>query len=424
MKYQEALAYIQECGAFGLVPGLGNIKELLARLENPQEDLAFVHVAGTNGKGSVMNFISTALTEGGYKTGRYISPAVFEYRELFQINGKPISKAELGRMMEPVREAAEAMAAETGNHPTVFEVETALAFIWFRQKKCDIVVLETGMGGLLDATNVIPAPLLCVLTSISMDHMAILGDTLEKIAEQKAGIIKPGSSVVSCRQLPEAMKVIEEACEKTGCALSVCEREAVKNVKYGLEKQRFSYKTHKNVEITMAGIHQIGNCALAVEALDRLGELGFPVKEEKLKSGLLCAKWPGRFEIIGRKPLFIADGAHNEDGAAKLAESIRFYFTNRRIIYIMGILKDKEADKIILHTCDYADAIITVAAPGNPRAMSACELAEEVRRVHANVTAADSPEEAVEMAQLLAGKEDVIIAFGSLSFLGDIIRIA
>lgn len=163
MNYQEALAYMQECNTFGVVPGLENIKELLARLGNPQEKLSFIHIAGTNGKGSVMNFISTALTEGGYKTGRYISPAIFEYRELFQINGKPISKAELGKTMEPVREAAEAMASETGRHPTVFEVETALAFLWFCQKKCDIVVLETGMGGLLDATNVIPAPLLCVL---------------------------------------------------------------------------------------------------------------------------------------------------------------------------------------------------------------------------------------------------------------------
>lgn len=424
MNYQEALAYMQECNTFGVVPGLENIKELLARLGNPQEKLSFIHIAGTNGKGSVMNFISTALTEGGYKTGRYISPAIFEYRELFQINGKPISKAELGKTMEPVREAAEAMAAETGRHPTVFEVETALAFLWFCQKKCDIVVLETGMGGLLDATNVIPAPLLCVFASISMDHMAFLGDTLEEIAAQKAGIIKSGSRVVSCRQLPEAMGVIEEACKEKGCELFVSDMESAKNVKYGLEKQRFSYKGHKNLEITMAGIHQIDNCALAVEALDRLADLGFPVKEEKLKAGLLRAKWPGRFEIIGRKPLFIADGAHNEDGAVKLAQSIRFYFTNRRIIYIMGILKDKEVDKIILNTCDYADAIITVAAPGNPRAMSSCELAEVVRRVHENVTAADSPEEAVEMARLLAGKEDVIIAFGSLSFLGDIIRIA
>ncbi len=174
----------------------------------------------------------------------------------------------------------------------------------------------------------------------------------------------------------------------------------------------------------MAGIYQIENCALAVAALDRLGELGFPVKEEKLRLGLLHAKWQGRFEVIGKKPLFVADGAHNEDGAAKLAESIQFYFTNRRIIYIMGILKDKETEKMIRSTCPYAEAVITVAAPGNPRAVPAYELAGEVRRYHGNVTAADSLEEAVEMARLLAGKDDVILAFGSLSFLGDLIRIA
>lgn len=424
MNYQQALAYAEECGQYGCVPGLENMQELLGRLGNPQEELAFVHIAGSNGKGSVMNFISTVLTEGGYKTGRYISPTIFEYRERFQINGKYISKAELGKFMEPVRDAAEAMAAEGKNHPTAFEMETALAFLWFREKKCDIVVLETGMGGLLDATNVIPAPLLCVLTSISMEHMAFLGDTLEKIAEHKAGIIKQGSSVVTVKQRPEAMKVIEDACKRKEAPLSVLDPDKISAIKYGLEKQRFSYGNHKGLEITMAGIYQIENCALAVAALDRLGELGFPVKEEKLRLGLLHAKWQGRFEVIGKKPLFVADGAHNEDGAAKLADSIQFYFTNRRIIYIMGILKDKETEKMIRSTCPYAEAVITVAAPGNPRAVPAYELAGEVRRYHGNVTAADSLEEAVEMARLLAGKDDVILAFGSLSFLGDLIRIA
>lgn len=424
MNYQQAIAYAAECAGYGCVPGLENMQDLLGRLGNPQNELVFVHIAGTNGKGSVMNFISTVLTEEGYKTGRYLSPTIFEYRERFQINGKYISKAELGRFMEPVRNAAEAMAAEGKNHPTAFEIETALCFLWFREKKCDIVVLETGLGGRLDATNVIPAPLLCVLTSISMDHMAFLGDTLEKIAWQKAGIVKAGSRVVTGKQKPEAMKVITEACEKLGCPYSVSDPEEISGIKYGLEKQRFSYGSHKGLEITMAGNYQIENGALAVEALDRLGELGFPVKDEKLRRGLLQAKWPGRFEIVGRKPLFLVDGAHNEDGADKLARSIQFYFTNRRIIYIMGILKDKEADKIIRNTCRYAEAVITVAAPGNPRAIPAYELAGEVRRYHENVTAADSLEEAVEMARLLAGKEDVILAFGSLSFQGEIIRIA
>ncbi len=423
MKYAECMEYVEECQGFGSVPGLENTRRLLERLGNPERLLRFVHIAGTNGKGSVLSMISTVLAEAGYKTGRYISPTISDYRERFQINGKMISKPELGAYMERIRDAAEEIAAEGNPHPTIFEMETALGFLWFAEKSCDIVVLETGMGGLLDATNVIPAPLLCVLASISRDHMGVLGETLSQIAEQKAGIIKPGSRVVSIVQEPEAMRVVEEACRKQDCALSVADPAQACRVRYGLERQRLSYGGCQNLEITLAGKYQIDNCVLAVEALKALSGLGFPVTEEKLRSGLLKASWPGRFQVIGKKPLFVVDGAHNEDGAKRLAQSIDFYFTNKRILYIIGILKDKEADRILEQTCPYADAVICAAAPGNPRAMAALDLAQEARKYHSNVTAADSLEEAVEMARLLAGPQDVILAFGSLSFQGELMRI-
>lgn len=423
MKYVECMEYIGECQSYGSVPGLENTRRLLERIGNPERSLRFVHIAGTNGKGSVLSMISTVLAGAGYQTGCYISPTILDYRERFQINGKMISKQELAGYMERIRDAAEAMAAEGEAHPTIFEMETALGFLWFAQKKCDIVVLETGLGGLLDATNVIPAPLLCVLTSISRDHMGVLGETLSQIAAQKAGIIKPGSRVVSILQEPEAMKVVEEACVRMGCAFSVADPGQASHIRYGLERQRFSYGGYQNLEIPLAGRYQIDNGALAVEALKALSGLGFPVTEKKLRSGLMKTSWPGRFEIIGRKPLFVADGAHNEDGAKRLAQSIDLYFTNKRILYIIGILKDKETDRILEQTCPYADAVICVAAPGNPRAMAALELAQEARRYHGNVTAADSLEEAVEMAYLLAGPQDVILAFGSLSFQGALRKI-
>lgn len=423
MNYQEALAYIQECRKYGSVPGLENTRELLRRLGNPQEGLKFVHIAGTNGKGSVLAMVSSVLTESGYKTGRYLSPWIFTYRESFQIDGKPICKADLGRYMSRVAAAAEEMAAEGLAHPTAFEMETALSLLWFWEKGCDIVVLETGLGGLLDATNVIPAPQVCVLTSIGMDHMAVLGETLAEIAAQKAGIIKPGSRVVSIQQAQEAMRVIEDACASCGCPLRIADPKKAAGIRYGLEWQKLSYGGYRGLTIQLSGRYQIDNCVLAVEALRALMEAGWDIPEEKLRSGLQNARWPGRFQVIGKKPLFLVDGAHNEDGARRLAESIAFHFTNKRILYIIGILKDKDAEAILRLTCPAAEAIIAVATPGNPRAMPALELAQLARRFHPNVTAADSLEEAVEMAKLLAGADDVIVAFGTLSFQGDLIKI-
>ena len=416
MDYNRALEYIQDCKRYGVVPGLDSIKRLLEKLGNPQEKLKIVHIAGTNGKGSVLAMLSSVLTCAGYRTGAYSSPAVLEHRESFQVNRKMIAKAEYARYMERVSRAAEELAAAGFLHPTYFEVETALAFLWFQEKGCDIVVLETGMGGLEDATNVIPAPLVCVFVSISMDHMAVLGDTLGKIAAQKAGIIKPGSRVVSLKQPEEAMEVIRAACEEKGCPLVVADPEKASGIRRSLKGQRFSYGGMKNLSISLAGTWQIDNAVLALEALRALSETGFPVPEESLRQGLSEAAWPGRFQVMEGKPLFIVDGAHNEDGARRLMESVRFYFTNRRIVYIMGILKDKEAEKIVRLTCDAPSAVITTSDSENPRSMPPLLLADLVRPYCANVTAADSPQEAAELARLLAGKDGVVVAFGSLSF--------
>lgn len=423
MKYQEALDYLESLSSYGIVPGLDSITELCRRLGNPQEKLKFVHIAGTNGKGSTLAYVSTVLKCAGYRVGRYLSPTIFEYRERIQVNGKAISKAALCEGVEEIQGAVEAMVSDGFAHPTPFEVETALAFWYFLKKECDIVVLETGMGGLQDATNLITTTQAAVLSSISMDHMKFLGNSLREIAAQKAGIIKEGCEVVSMAQTAEAMEVVECASKDKHCTLHIADAAQAKNIRYGVEKQRFDYKNLKKLEITLAGKFQIANAVLAVETIEVLGQKGFPVPEKALRKGLRETVWQGRFSVIGKKPLFIVDGAHNEDAAKKLADSIEFYFTNKRIIYIMGILRDKEYDKIIDLTARYAEQIITITPPNNPRAMAAYDLAKEIAMVHPAVTAVDSLEEAVEMGYLLAGKEDVIIAFGSLSYLGKLMEI-
>lgn len=430
MNYREALDYIEQIGRYGIVPGLDSIRQLVGRLGDPQKELRFVHVAGTNGKGSVCAFLSSVLQQGGYRVGKYTSPAVLDWREEIQVNGSYITKAAVGRYVERIKDVCDGMTAEGLPHPTPFEVKTAMAFLYFREKKCDIVVMETGMGGLLDATNIVEDTCVAMLTSISGDHMGFLGKTLGEIAVQKAGIIKKGCRVVTAVQAPEVMEVIAGRAADLGCPLTVADGKAAEHVRFGLEKQRFDYGGLKKLEITLAGQYQIENAVTALEGLRALGirmledrepegrEWEFPVSEEELRQGMAQARWPGRFDIVGRKPCFILDGAHNEDAARRLAQSVELYFPGRRIIYIMGMLRDKEYEKVIGLTHGLADQIITVTPPANPRALSAYELAAAVSKVHSKVTSADSLEEAVEMARLLADKEDVIVAFGSLSYLG------
>ncbi len=423
MKYEQALEYLQEMNIYGSVLGLETSVELCRRLGNPQDDLKFVHIAGTNGKGSILAYVSTILAEAGYKTGRYVSPTIRDYRERIQVNGRMITKKAVCELVEQIKNVCDAMVADGFPHPTVFEMETAMGFLYFKQMGCQIVVLETGLGGLLDSTNIIKNTLVAAFASISMDHMDFLGKTLSAIAEQKAGIIKPGCSVVTGLQESEVMAVLGKYAKDNTCGLIVADVTKASKVRYGITKQQFDYAGLKNIEITLAGKCQISNCVTAIEVIKALEVKGFPVSEKALRAGLKETKWDGRFTVLKKQPLFIVDGAHNEDAAKKLADSLRFYFTNKRIIYIMGVLRDKEYDKVIEETYSLADQIITLTPPGNPRALSAYDLAVAVKEYHPNVTAVDSVEEAVEIAELLTGKDDVIVAFGSLSFLGRLMDI-
>lgn len=423
MKYQEAMEYIDSCAAYGIVPGLDTIRELLHRLGNPQKGLKVIHIAGTNGKGSVLAFLSTVLTENGYRVGRYVSPTILEYEERFQIQGKPVSKAQVCRLMERTAVHADAMAKEGFSHPTPFEIETAMAFLLFAEKKCDLVVLETGMGGLLDATNVIEDTLVSVICKIQKDHMQYLGESMAEIAGHKAGIIKKESYVVSAAQEQSVQTLLQESARQRGaCEIRFLDPSQIRKEKYTLRKTSFSYGEWDSMELTMLGTYQVENACLALEVLMALREMGYPLKEEKIRKGFLKTTWPARFQLIHKRPWFVVDGAHNPAAAKELRKSIQFYFTNKRILYIMGVFRDKEYEQVIAETCDLAEQVITVAKKGSSRALEALELAKAVSAVNPMVTAADSVEEAVELAFLLADKETVILAFGSLSYLGDCMK--
>lgn len=422
LTFREVMDYVEELKIYGSVPGLINIQNLCAKLHMPQNDLKFVHIAGTNGKGSVLAFVSEILKTAGYRVGRYLSPTIFEYRERIQINGRSISKKDLCRLMTVMKEICLELVNEGKPHPTAFEIETAMAFQYFKEKNCQIVVLEAGLGGLLDATNIIEGTLVEVFTSISLDHMGILGKTLYEIAQNKAGIMKKGSVAVAIKNKQQVAEVLEGKAQSAGIPVYFVEPLEAAGVKRSLEKQVFSYKEYKNLVITMAGSYQIENAMLAVETAEQLKKFGYVVSDKALRAGLLKAFWPGRFQILSKKPYFIADGAHNRDGALRLAETIRFYFTNKRIIYIIGMLRDKEQEEILKTLCPLASLVLTVSTKGE-RGFGAYELACLAKNYHDNVTAVDSVQEAVELSYLLSDKDTVIIACGSLSYLGELITI-
>lgn len=422
ISYKMAMEFIEESNAYGSIYGLEAIRELLRRLGNPQEQLKFIHIGGTNGKGSVVSFLASILIKAGYRTGSYISPVLSDYRERIQINGNYITEDALARGIEKIKKAVDEMKEEGYPRPTVFEIETALGFLYFLEERCELVLLEVGLGGKDDGTNVISTSILTILTSISLDHMHLLGDTIKEIAECKGGIIKEGVPVILSHQTEEAESVIQRICAKNNSPLWITEPDKCIYGGYQRDFQEFSYKEFSNLRTQLMGSYQIENACVCIEAVKRLLEIGFPVSKEALEEGILKARWSGRFERIYENPDIFIDGAHNEDGAAKLMESLDLYFTNRRILYIMGILKDKDYHKMIQLTVPRADKIFTIT-PDNTRALSADELADEIRRINPNTEAAETLEQAIHRALSEAGKEDVIVAFGSLYYLGELRRL-
>lgn len=418
MTYEEAAEFADSTKKYGSILGLESIRNLMQELGNVQEQLHIIHVAGTNGKGSVCAFLSAALTEAGYRVGRYNSPAVFERREVFRIGETMISKEEYAAVFERVQTACEVLTKRGCPHPTVFEVETAAAFLWFYEKKCDLVLLETGMGGETDATNLITHPVCSVLTSIGMDHMQYLGNTIEEIAKVKAGVIKKGCPVVALKQGDSVCEVIKNKAEECGsrCVLVEVPQYMQEAPIWGTTLQDVRYGS---VHTALGGIWQRENLSLALAVLKLLEESGYPITKEAVQSGIAKTIWHGRYEVLQTEPLFIIDGAHNPIAAKRLKETIEKDFTNREIIYIIGVLADKEHEKMLRLLLPGAKAVFTVT-PDSPRALGGEILAKEAQKYADNIWYVPDIGKAVKMAKETAKESDVILAVGSLSYLKEV----
>ena len=412
--------------------GLDRIRELLERLGRPQDRLKFVHVAGTNGKGSICAYLASILNAAGHRTGMFTSPYIERFEERIRVNSAMISPDELRDVTLAVREHAEAMAEETGGHPTEFELMTAVALGHFARCGCDIVVLEVGLGGRLDSTNVIDAPEACVIARIGLDHTALLGNTLAAIAGEKAGIIKEGSAVVSWPQESEAMAVIEHAAAEHGCELRVpdfaqLEEGAIRWEDGASPFRSFSYKEWADLRTGILGSYQPQNATVALEAVDVLRGRGWRIPDEAVRAGVAQTRWPGRFEIVegGSSPdgfAIVVDGGHNPQGARALADSLAEVFPGRKPVFVIGVLEDKDYPRMLEDVLPLGSAFVCVT-PDNPRALPAHKLARAIRwtgqdllgcSACVNPVVARDFEDAIRRARELADPDGLICAFGSL----------
>ncbi len=419
MNYQEALEYIHGTHKFGMKLGLHNISLLLGLMGNPHEKLKYVHIAGTNGKGSTAAFISSVLIEAGYRVGIYTSPYIQRFTERIRINSIEISQEDLARITGFVKGKIVEMLEMGETHPTEFEIVTAIAFQYYYENDCDIVVLEVGLGGRYDSTNVIDVPLVSVITTISYDHTDILGKTLPEIAYEKAGIIKKDGDVVAYPHHEEVERVFHDACESQNAELRKTNFGSLHITEYSIHGQTFNYQEHTGLHISLLGEYQTRNAAVALDVLKLLAQKEYRISEDAVRKGMDSAKWPGRLEVLSSSPVFLIDGAHNLEGAKVLVEMLAHYFPGKSISFIIGVLKDKDYKSIIETVSPVARNFITVT-PDSPRALPAEELAIFIKPYCKDVEVSDKIELAVRTALQNAQNDDVICAFGSLHYIGHV----
>ena len=417
MTYEEALEYIHGISWTFCKPGLERIRELCRKLGNPEKKLKFIHVAGTNGKGSFCSMLSSILTEAGLRVGLYTSPYIVRFNERIQLSGKPIEDEILAELTEKIKPVADGMK----DKPTEFELITAIGFMYFEKMGADVVILEAGMGGRLDSTNVIDTPLLSVITGVALDHTAFLGDTVEKIALEKAGIIKPGVPVLWGGEDTVAGRVINDTANKLGSHLYKTRHEEIKVNESSLDGTVFSYGEWDNIKLKLLGLYQPKNCASVLEAVGVLRKAGLSIDDEAVKLGLSKATWPARFEVIDRDPLTIFDGAHNPEGIDAAVKSIRHYFKGQRVFAVTGVLRDKDYGYIAKKLATVIDRAYTIT-PDNPRALTAEEYKEVLKSEGVDAVATESIKEALRLARedaRLAGANTVCL--GSLYTYSEII---
>ena len=443
MNYDESIAYIKNTAKFGSKLGLDRTEKILDLLGNPHKKLKCIHIAGTNGKGSTTAMVARVLMEAGYKVGVYISPFIEEFEERMQINNMNIPKDDLSDIITEVSKAVEKVVELGYSNPTEFEIITCAGFLYFYKNNVDFAVVEVGIGGRLDSTNVIE-PILSVITSISLDHTQILGDTLDKIAYEKAGIIKKGIPVIIFPQQNESEEVIEKICrERNSKLIKVPQNSAIylgkdnlmQNTANLLEEKKYTNRDNiiqkikiqtsndnYDIELALLGKHQLLNCSVAVHAIEELIVIGVKISKDNILMGLRNVRWPARLEVMNKKPLVVIDGAHNIDGIEKLTESIDMYFNYNKIVLILGILADKQVGEMIKTIVPKVSKVITVT-PHSDRAELSEELKVQVEKYNTNCEAIEDYEEAYKKALSYCSAEDLLLVAGSLYMVGDMRRI-
>ena len=415
MTAEQAIAYIHSVFWKGSIPGLGRTQTLLEKLGNPQDSLKYVHIAGTNGKGSTAAMTASILRKAGYRTGLYTSPYIYRFHERIQVDGEQISDEDLVAVTEYVKPLADSMEEA----PTEFELVCCIAFEYFKRKQCDIVVLEVGMGGEFDATNVIRTPEVAVITNIGLDHTDYLGSTVEQIARTKAGIFKEGGSAVIYRGKPSVEAVFEQVCTQRKVRLKKADFEGLKLHSHGLEGQVFDCGARKNLRLPLLGDHQLHNAAVVLGIADTLIEKGWNITEQHIYEGIRDVTWPGRFDIVSRDPLFIIDGGHNPQCIEALIKNIQDYLQDRKVIALTGVLADKDYGDMYKPVMPLVEQFVCIT-PDNPRKLEADQLAVYLQQAGAQAEACQSIRAGVLRAMELAGKDGVVLCFGSLYSIGAI----
>ena len=415
MNAEQAIAYIHSVCWKGSIPGLGRTQELLEKMGNPEKKLKFVHIAGTNGKGSTAAMTASILSKAGYRTGLYTSPYIYRFHERIQVDGVEISDEDLTEITEYVKPLADSMAQS----PTEFELVCCIAFEYFYRKKCEIVVLEVGMGGAWDATNVIEVPEVAVITNIGLDHTEYLGDTVEKIAETKSGIFKPHGHGVVYRSTPSVEAVYERVCAERDVSLRKADFDGLVLKAHTLEGQVFDCGSRKNLVLPLLGDHQLHNASVVLSIADTLIGEGWNISEQNIYDGIRDVRWPGRFDIVCRKPLFIIDGGHNPQCIEALVKNIRDYLAGKKVVALTGVLADKDYADMYKPVMPLVDRFVCITPP-NPRKLEAEQLSRYLRQAGAQAQASESILDGVKQAMDLAGEDGVVLCFGSLYSIGGI----
>ena len=421
MNYNECIHYLEEEVGFGSVPGLERIQALCDKLGNPEQKLSVIHVAGTNGKGSAVAMLSSILQAAGYRVGTYTSPHLERYNERFIINGQEISDKKFAEEITLMRNICIELKAEGKAVPTLFEIVTGAAFHYFAEQNVDVLILEVGLGGKYDATNIVPKPLLSLIMSISIDHTDFLGDSIEKIATEKAGIIKKNCPVVLYSQSKIVYNIMWTKAQELNAPFFSPEDTKIHISAQNLTGTVFSFEnellTVKDLELPLLGSYQVGNCITVLEACKVLQNGGLTLPEEAIRTGLKNARWAGRMEICGKDPLVILDGAHNADGILQLANSIKTYFANKKVTLILGVLGDKEYDKMAEHILPHSDSVI-LTEPHSERKLDVFSLARSISKHNGMIYTEKEIEAAYEKALSITPDDGIILCCGSLYMIG------